>query len=535
VQIKNRLSNPRAARISAISLLLLTSASVVSCRAQAQIVIGVTTAFEQTKQAPPAEDGQTPATHFSHVAFTPPAGWTRTVAGGWLQFSPPDVPPGQSVAIQVSPGGPSNRDLAEEFAALVKVSANGMTTVEKKDPQFATDRQGLKTIRQVVVLQDARGAKHLQMYIARRNGDRFEAMAYTTSSLELATKYLPALQTFVSSMVFDGAPPPQPVPPATPTGGQHPTQGAAPQVAPAAVTPQPSAPPVRLQSLAARPNYIIGRAVFENGQPIPKFHVTMAGMSGKFDPFFNNQLSGPQLREGSTSHGSTDGENGRYAIHATEDATVTGVYARAIVHFDNADWGIVAWPTDNIADGSSGITNNLYRGHTGKGVVRDFVLKLSGLRNGFDPAKFPDHDNSGRDWGAYYGGTIRFECGADNNDNPGGVIGLMHTRPVLTMVYPAGSIITVTLTPTGTRVDGLPASTITRKCPIYPSFNLYGIPYAIYTATATLTDPAGAVHNLKVTTQPLLSKPPWGRSAPARWEPWANREPIGITLGLAAE
>src|SRR5580700_5922511 len=50
--------------------------------------------------------------------------------------------------------------------------------------------------------------------------------------------------------------------------------------------------------MAAKPMWIIGRAVFENGQPIPKFHVQAGGFSGKFDPFLNNQLRGPQqLRE----------------------------------------------------------------------------------------------------------------------------------------------------------------------------------------------------------------------------------------------
>src|SRR5580700_765698 len=104
--------------------------------------VTVTPAAETTEAPPAATE------HFSQVTLTPPAGWIRTETGGWLQFTPPQVPPGETVAIQVSPGGPSSRDLSEEFRALVRASANGMSTVKSIGPTMGTDRQGLITISQ---------------------------------------------------------------------------------------------------------------------------------------------------------------------------------------------------------------------------------------------------------------------------------------------------------------------------------------------------------------------------------------------------
>lgn len=316
----------------------------------------------------------------------------------------------------------------------------------------------------------------------------------------------------------------------------EPAQSAAAKKTSAVTAPVATGPEkaVRFSPLAAKPNSISGRVAFENGQPIPKFQVSYAGMSGKFDPLFENHLGGPQARETSTGHGGMAGVNGQYTIHGTGDLLVTGVYALVQFRFDNMNWGLPAWPTDNISDGSGVATNDLYRGHTGKGIVRDFVLRMSGIKNGYDLAKCPDHATHSKPTPsyAYYGGTIVLESGVDNTD------GKAKFGVNLTTIYPAGSIITVTLTPTGSRVDGLPARTITRACPLDISLALYGIPFAIYTAKATLTEPGGAVHNLKLCLHPLLFQPEWGSSVPIKWQPLqygTNDVIIPVTIGAAAE
>ena len=286
---------------------------------------------------------------------------------------------------------------------------------------------------------------------------------------------------------------------------------------------------VRFAPLAAKPAWVIGRAVLENGQPIPIFRAQAGGFSGKFDPLFNNQLRGPQqLHETGTAFGHADGSGGQYAIKMMDEAMITAVTVLAQFQFDNTTFGLYAWPIDNIPDGLSPGTNDEYRAHTSKGVVRDFVLRLEGIKPGYDAAKCPDHEGnvpSPKSRYAYYGGSIFFDCSHDSTaDIRGGI----------SKVYPAGSIVTVTLAPIGNRVDGLPAHTIVRTCPVDLTFTLYGIPYAIYTATATITEPSGAIHNLKSLDtlpppqyiSPLTGKPvgpsptgAWKPSVPVHWHP----------------
>ena len=195
MNIPCRLPIQTAAATLTLAWLLFTAATPTHCRAQ------------QAQTTPATE-------HFSHTNFTPPAGWTRSMAGGWLQFTPPGLAPGKIVALQVSPGGPSSRDLTEEFGAFVKASAGGMTIVKQNPSRASTDPQGLKTISQTVIQQDASGNQLLRYYVARRNGDRFEALAFTANDAELVVKYKTVLTDFLTSMRFDGAPAPQGAAPA---------------------------------------------------------------------------------------------------------------------------------------------------------------------------------------------------------------------------------------------------------------------------------------------------------------------------------
>ena len=157
---------------------------------------------------------QTPD-HFSHVTLTTSPGGICSETGGWVLFTPPGLGPDETVWIGVSPGGPSNRDFVEEFGAFVKVSANGMTTVNSGKLQMGSNGQGLKTIQQSAILQDANGQKHIRLYVATRNGDRFESMAFTSSDPDDAALYQVDLERFIKNMVFDGvaAPTAQPAAP----------------------------------------------------------------------------------------------------------------------------------------------------------------------------------------------------------------------------------------------------------------------------------------------------------------------------------
>jgi hypothetical protein len=194
--------------------------------AEGRVVILILIALSVAIQTSQAEDA--PATprqeHFSHLVFTPPQGWTRVENGGWVVFTPPDVPAGQTVWLGISPGGPSNRDLGEEFVALMAASLHGMSTVDPGTPVPFTDAQGLKAISQGVTLQDATGHQHARLYIARRNGGRFESLAFSSSDPALTQKYSLALKAFFSSIAYDGAPPVAVAPPTPPAPTNVPAQ-----------------------------------------------------------------------------------------------------------------------------------------------------------------------------------------------------------------------------------------------------------------------------------------------------------------------
>ena len=67
-------------------------------------------------------------------------------------------------------------------------------------------------------------------------------------------------------------------------------------------------------------------------------------------------------------------------------------------------------------------------------------------------------------------------------------------------------------------------------------FLLYEIPYALYSATATLTEPGGAVHKLQISSTLRLTVDAWKSSAPVRWQPMqdgTNAVIIGVSIWLA--
>ena len=161
-------------------------------------------AILQCSAAIPAQTSPSPV-HFSHVTFTPPAGWKSSLASGWMLLIPPELQAGQNVFIGVSPGGGPCRALAVEFSDLVKASQGTWKTVQSDAPQSSTDEHGLPTLQQTLVLQDSHGSRLLRYYMGKLNGNRFEAMTYTATP-ELAQKYLQAFKDFYSQMVYDGAP-----------------------------------------------------------------------------------------------------------------------------------------------------------------------------------------------------------------------------------------------------------------------------------------------------------------------------------------
>lgn len=200
------------------------------------------------------------------------------------------------------------------------------------------------------------------------------------------------------------------------------------------------------------------------------------------------------------------------------------ISARALLNYKGRNFSLDMWPTDNLHDGTG---KNDYRGHMKEGIVRDFVLKMTGVRPGYNPAEYPDHvvnENPDRRFG-WYGGTAEFHCdwGSTQAD-------FYSANTALFRVYPKGSIITVTLTPDGPLVDGLPGEVLRRSSELGQRFVLFDIPHGDYTATATLTEPSGAVHNLRISPKLPNKITDYSPSAPVQWKPDTNIDPTGYLI-----
>ncbi len=245
---------------------------------------------------------------------------------------------------------------------------------------------------------------------------------------------------------------------------------------------------------SARSGYATGTAVFEDGTPIPQFKVRVAGLLNIVDGV---------------------GENGQFSFPLkTQDALICTCTAKTTLDYHGKKYTLPLWPKDNLADDGR---SNGFRQETDKGITRDLVLKMSGPMSPYDEKSAPESDRTS-DRTARYGGSITLDWsqGSTAEDFNGGLkTGLSHR-------YPAGSIITLTLDPTDKRVDDLPGTKIERTmdASISTGINEFGIPLCAYNATATLKEPNGTVHPLRIsltataitdfTPSVALECEPWG-------------------------
>lgn len=261
------------------------------------------------------------------------------------------------------------------------------------------------------------------------------------------------------------------------------------------IVPEPRLP--KLPALPLRPGYVIGRAVFEDGRPVPEFTVRCEVTTGSFG-----------LSPGAAELlGNMRGSGGHFAIKILDNATVTTVTAMAAFHYSGMNFYMQLCPLNPPPARQPHNTGKI-------GVERDFVLKITGQKPGCklsDCRAYAINDelNSG-----YYGGTIALDCGAPRNfhEDADGRTSLSQTSPV-------NSTVTLTLVPSSPLLDGSPGQIIRRSVPIGVVMYLYGIPYGAYKASAQLIEPGGAIHNLRLSLHPLTEPGEWSPSVPVEWHP----------------
>ena len=271
--------------------------------------------------------------------------------------------------------------------------------------------------------------------------------------------------------------------------------------------------PIHLSPLGPRPGYIIGRAVFADGRPIPQFSVWAVGFDGQVNLFPG---SVPTV-------GVAEARNGRYAMQTRDSfrhtkpvrATVVGVHAVAKIPYRNNNYLLEMYPLDGKTNGTD---KGDFRGDSGKGIVRDFVLKISGLRLGYTV----NEDTEVRYRGAYYGGVLPLDGTVSQKEGRN-----FEDETSFSRALTEGDV-EVTLTPEGRLLDGSTGRTIRTLVPVavfklggnWHSRYLRNIPLGVYTATARLVLPGGETRPLKVRGD-IRPSFPWVPSLTVTWIPAA--------------
>ena len=166
-----------------------------------------------------------------------------------------------------------------------------------------------------------------------------------------------------------------------------------------------------------------------------------------------------------------------------------GLSAETKVEYNGKTFVIFLHPVDGKKNGTD---KDAFRGDSGKGVVRDFVMKISGRKPGYEG--MDDSSNT------YYGAPVTLDLTTGDGRTYGSE---------LYKTAPKGSTITVTFVPNGALLDGTAGETVTRTVRIESGIDAYfylqDIPIGNYTATAQMTAPDGTVRELKLSTK-IISK-----------------------------
>jgi hypothetical protein len=241
-----------------------------------------------------------------------------------------------------------------------------------------------------------------------------------------------------------------------------------------------------------RPRYVVGKAAFPDGRPIPEFSVTVLGFDG-----VTAQTGGkgflPWLGQGTFHDGTYAVETRNTFSHDKPvDGLVVDVQAKATLTYNGKTYLLPLSPTDGLWNWQDGKE----KGRESKnGLARDFVLKIAGLKPGND--NLPDllKTSALQNPNNYYGACLDL----DDWDQGGN----------LRMKFPVESRVVFTLVPEGPRLDGSTGTTITRELTLKQlgtdAGHLLDLPVGPYRVQAKFV-------NNGVTT-PMLVQVTWGDKA----------------------
>jgi hypothetical protein len=474
-------------------------------------------AVAQSTPALSAPAVEAPDAQFGIVAYkTPdPAVWHRSEEGGRVVFSAA-LPPPDFCTITLLPSTALSGDFKAQYAAMAgeELKRLGVVKLDMRQP-LQQKKLGSETAVLAQLVEGETADFHtFHSFVALRMGGQFELLAFQTSGPESYKAHAQQFQSLITGLrtadaraqtgaaTVDNNPANvrRPEPPAV-TAIQN--RAAAPVVSMAAPVKTLQLPP-----LARRPGYVVGRAVFADGRPVPKFEVGVGG----FD------LSADASRGSMPSIGYGDGTNGHYAVQVRDsfshtkpvDARVASVSATAHISYEGHEYKL---EMRDLA-GPTGMTTFL--GQARNGVVRDFVLPMTGLRPGYTA----DEHSESRFNNAYFGALLNLDGSTSNKDDS-----TQEDETALTRAFPMG-IIELTLTPTGPLLDGSTGQPVHFSAPTKAFVLggdsslrvLRGIPIGAYTATARLVLPGGDSRPLRIKDDIFRDKV-WHSSIPVTWVP----------------
>lgn len=395
------------------------------------------------------------------TAVDAPEGWkrTRTTAGVAI-YQPEGLAQGEDARIVIFPGD----DVGGDFRAWFDATRAGLEEGERVSGggrvEASKSKTGADLLTADVVTNSKKHGFLLRRYVAANNGGKGEIILYRASGAGLFETHEPTFREMslawrdawagLPAVARKKAPPKDEIPEADVAPEADPAAPVAEAPAAEAEAPIAGAAGAIVEKVPAtprKPGWVVGSVTNMYGKPAKdvQFAVTIGGVT----------LTGGQR----TSFTPTVKPDGTFAQRVPE-----GLYAvrcDAIVDYQGRQFRI---PLD-AQDGEPRDEKT----ESSIGIVKDFRLRIQGLKNGGNKAKLEDH----------YGAAIGLHNGFKNAH--------------------AGATIEVTLTPRGPLLDGTTGQPQTLKFDIdsvlgpgHRSRYYQNIALGCYTVSAVITEASGA-------------------------------------------
>ena len=301
---------------------------------------------------------------FGNATFRLPLGWRAVEDGGRLVVMPPDLRPGNEVFLLLMPSQALDNDFRAQFEDWVR-SATPRDKPAVPGPVNHVPGNPMDMLTQLVSLGSGIG-RESWFFVGFNAGGLFESHIVVASPAAAFSRYERDIQSFLTTLRYR---PPSPAP-ATAGSWQsaQPASGALPS------------PP----ALQPKPGWAIGRAFDSSGRPLETFEVSIVNVH-RDAGLYTSGYSSPALYTG---------RNGRYEVPLPPGVVRVTAYVQR--SFEGQTLKTELQP----ADGQD--TRTAYSAEDG--VVKDFVLRASGLQAGRQPDRWGTSNIGGSlivdSWGA---------------------------------------------------------------------------------------------------------------------------------------